>query len=287
MSAEASGSAEGEDLDFEGGLTAPHRSRLHRLQGHRLRSRPDDLRLRQVGAGTGPAAGRRRKRRHHRLPEGGRRDQVQPVRRTTRQRRQRRRRRHLDHQGQRRPRRLRRDRRADPADRRPGLQLAARSRRAAAAERTRRSQGRTLQGDQEAAHRTLRRRRRHRPQDGGRTDDSSRRSGQDEKVELELELTLSRGQRRTELLRRPPTRSRWKPCSRSSASTRSNSLESASKGGIGGLLERSRRRDLGGVLLRRAPNAGEATQRPQGIRANACRKAETTAELQKCASLLK
>ena len=244
----------GEDINFEGGLTAPHRPRLRRIQGTRLRSRPDHLRLPQVGRRTGPAAGRSGKRRHHRLSEGGGRHQVQPVRRRTDQRRQRRRRRHLDHQGERRPQRLGRDRRADPADRRPGLQLAAGSGRPAAAGRTRRSQGRTLQGGQERPRRPLRRRRRHRPQDGGRTDDRSRPKRATKRSNSRWN-SRSPASTKSRASRRRPMRSRWKRCSKTAGinptRTAGKVIEGSVEEGLGRAAGRSRRR-LGHLLLRAA-----------------------------------
>ena len=59
MTASAKGSAKGENIDFEGGLTLALRPRLRRIRRDRVRSRPDHLRLRQVGLRTGAAAGQR------------------------------------------------------------------------------------------------------------------------------------------------------------------------------------------------------------------------------------
>ena len=59
MTASAKGSAKGEDIDFEGGLTLLSDRAYVELRRDRVRSRPDHLRLRQVGLRTGAAAGQR------------------------------------------------------------------------------------------------------------------------------------------------------------------------------------------------------------------------------------
>ena len=56
MSAEAERLGEGRKHRLRRRADRPHRSRLHRLQGHRLRSRPDHLRVRQVGASNRPSS---------------------------------------------------------------------------------------------------------------------------------------------------------------------------------------------------------------------------------------
>ena len=61
LNASAKGSAQGRKHRLRRRPDAALRSRLRQLQGHRVRSRPDHLRLRQVGLRTGPAAGRLRR----------------------------------------------------------------------------------------------------------------------------------------------------------------------------------------------------------------------------------
>ena len=189
VTATAKGDAKAKTIDFERRSDAALRPGLHRIQRDGVRSRPDHLRLRQIGLRTGPAGRRPGKQPAASPPvrkpptglkvgefvdnlknEGG--ADVDGT----------------DHQDQRRPQRRRRDRRDHQADRKPGLQRAAGSRRPAAARRTRRGQGRTDEGDQESARRRLRRRRRHRPQVRSRIDVEPKGSG--EKVEVDFELSL-------------------------------------------------------------------------------------------------
>ncbi len=96
LSAEANGSVDSEDLDFEGGLTLLTDRAFVDYEGHRVRSRPDHLRLRQVGASNRPSS--RRRRRAATSPPARRRPKglkVGDFVDNLDQRRQRRRRRHL------------------------------------------------------------------------------------------------------------------------------------------------------------------------------------------------
>ena len=155
MTAKANGTSDGEDIDFEGGLTLLSDRAFVSYEGDRVRSRPDHLRLRQVGASNRPAARRRRRRRGDvdRLP-GSRRPSSRSATSSTTSTNEG----SADvdgtehDQGQRRPQRRRRDRRDHRTDRKPGLQLPARSRRPAAARRTRRGQGRSRPARVKKAH---------------------------------------------------------------------------------------------------------------------------------------
>ena len=134
---EANGSVNGEDVDFEGGIVLRPEQGLRQLRRRRVRSRPDDLQLRRVGDRRSAAARRRgkRDRGRHRMPgRSGRQVQRRRLRRQPDERRL-----APTSAAPKRPRSAATSTSAAPleavieADRNPGLQLAARSRRAAAA----------------------------------------------------------------------------------------------------------------------------------------------------------
>ena len=226
MSAEASGSVGGKDVDFDGGLVLFPNKAYVNYEGDGLRSRPDDLQLRRIGDRSRQqrkAAPKAAPKAATRLPEGSRRQaQRRRLRRKPDQRRRRRRRRDRDHQGQRRP-----QRRAGAidaiieADRKPGLQLAARSRRPAAARRTRRGAERNRKGAEVRPRRRLRRRRQHRPPLHRRSFDD-RTGGLRRKGRGRNRPLAERRQRGTGDLGSRRRQAARAASSRSSASTRSN-----------------------------------------------------------------
>ena len=134
MTASAKGSAKGEDIDFEGGLTLLSDRAYVNYKGTEYEVDPTTFGFvksgfeqaqQQGGSEANPADVTA-------CQEAATGLKVGRLRRQPQQRRQRRRRRHQHDQGQRRPQRLRRDRLDRQADRKPGLQRPARSGGAAA-----------------------------------------------------------------------------------------------------------------------------------------------------------
>ena len=145
MTASAKGSVNGKNVDFEGGLVLVPNKAYVSYEGtdYEVDSTTFSFIESAIEQAQTESGARGRHRGRHGVP-GSRRGQVQRrrIRRKPDQRRLGRRRRDQHDEGQRRPRHRRGAGSGDQADRNPRLQLAARIRRPAAAERTRRRAGR-------------------------------------------------------------------------------------------------------------------------------------------------